>query len=333
MKYTVDIDRIINKMLKENSGICPYFRNRRIRHRGLFMDLFGGDRFMYDFCQYNSGMLMARRFLNDKTVFISPLYHVLFRSFVSAEQKFISNYIPQNSHEERLTGHLVSELENALFILQETFEQMSQEIYGQKVHVEFHYADLSSNNQEKYTGADLGLIFHVNLPDFPETFRVAAIQAKKMKDSGAIINIEQKEQLIEMYDGMAYYMFYDMTSEHSSPLIQRANSISVPDDGKKGQSSYTYKKDEIVDSWDGAIPLSVFLIFDMLNTNKRTDVQDIWDARNLLLFGKNEEWNYNSNDSHFKPSKILTVSIGGVSDTHKDLGSLSDLFKNEYPKE
>ena len=244
-----------------------------------------------------------------------------------------SNYIPQNSHEERLTGHLVSELENALFILQETFEQMSQEIYGQKVPVEFHYADLSSDNQEKNTGADLGLIFHVNLPDFPETFRVAAIQAKKMKDNGARIDIEQKKKLIEMYDGMAYYMFYDMTSEHSSPLIQNANSISMLDDEEKEQSSYTYKKDKIVDSWDGAIPLSVFLIFDMLNTYKRTEVQSIWEAKNLLLFGKNENSYSHFENRHLKPSKILTVSIGGISDIHKEYGSLSRLFRSEYPEE
>lgn len=332
MKYTVDIDRIINRMLKENSGICPYFRNRGIYHPRLLRDLLGSDKFMCNLYRYNFGMLMARRFLNDETLFISPLYHVLFRSFVSAEQKFISNYIPQNSHEERLTGHLVSELENALFILQETFEQMSQEIYGQKVPVEFHYADLSSDNQEKYTGADLGLIFHVNLPDFPETFRVAAIQAKKMKDNGARIDIEQKKKLIEIYDGMAYYMFYDMTSEHSSPLIQNANSISMPDDEKE-QRSYTYKKDEIVDSWDGAIPLSVFLIFDMLNTYKRTEVQSIWEAKNLLLFGKNGNSYSHFENRHLKPSKILTVSIGDISDIHEEYGSLSELFRSEYPKE
>jgi len=206
MKYTVDIDSIINKMLKDNSGICPYFQ--RIGRDPWFYHRFL-DSFMWDNYRNSFGIMMVRYLLNNQSAFMSPLYHIMFRSFVSAEQKFITNYIPQNSHEERLTGHLVSELVNSLFILQDTFERLSQKIYEQKVPVEFYYADLSSNNREKDTGSDLGLIFHVNLPDSPETFRVAAIQAKKIKkDGSATINLTQNDTLIKQYNERAYYMFY-----------------------------------------------------------------------------------------------------------------------------
>lgn len=329
MKYTVDIDPIIYKMLKDNSGICRYFQRIRCYFSHSFDFL---NEFMWDDYRDSFGALEARYVLNNKSAFISPLHHVMFRSFVAAEQKFITNYIPQNSHEERLTGHLVSELENSLFILQDTFEMFSQEIYAQKVPVEFYYADLSSNNYEKCSGADLGLVFHINLPDSPETFRVAAIQAKKMKNVGATIDLAQKETLLKQYGEMAYYMFYDMTDEHNSPLIQNASRIIIPDDETGIHDTYSYGKKKIVDSYRGAIPLSVFLIFDMLNPYKQTSINSIWDAKDVLLYGKDSRGGY-FEDSYHKPSRILTVSIGGISNNHNDLSNLSDLFRNEYPKD
>lgn len=331
MKYTVDIDPIINKMLKDNSGICQYYQRIRCFYSHPFEFW---DDFMWDVYRDSFGALEARYVLNNKSAFISPLHHIMFRSFVAAEQKFITNYIPQNSHEERLTGHLVSELENSLFILQDTFELFSQEIYAQKVPVEFYYADLSSNNYEKCSGSDLGLIFHINLPDSPETFRVAAIQAKKMKNAGATIDIAQKETLLKQYGEMAYYMFYDMTDEHNSPLIQKASRINIPDDKSGIFDTYSYGKENIVGSNGGAIPLSLFLIFDILNPYKQTSIKSIWDATNVLLYGRDSRGDYSDvSHRHHRPSRILTVSIGGISNNHNDLRNLSDLFRNEYPKD
>ena len=230
MKYTVDIDGAINDILKHNIGICPALQIRNEYegmipywwHNNPIVDLYHRD---LSFDKWNVGAYLARQILNDEKQFSSPLFQLLFKSFVVAEGKFIKNYIPQNSHEERLTGHLVSELENGLYILRDYFEEASKAIYGEKIPLNFYYADLSSNRQEKNTGADLGFIFYVNLPDFPKHIRIAAIQAKKAKKTSATIDIDQLNKIISAYEGNAYYMFYDMTSDRLSPMIRRASAI------------------------------------------------------------------------------------------------------------
>ena len=96
--------------------------------------------------------------MKDGKSFENPLFYLLFKAFVYAEIKFVNNFIPQNSHEERLTGHLVSEIANSLSIVSETLKKQAFDLYQTEVDLNFDYADLSSNNQEKNTGADLGFI-------------------------------------------------------------------------------------------------------------------------------------------------------------------------------
>jgi len=115
-------------------------------------------------------------------------------------------------------------------------------------------------------------------------------------------------------------------TDHNSPLIQKASGIYLRDDIKEKQNTYSYGKMYIFES---AIPLSVFFIFDMLNTCNQTDIQNIWQAKKVLLYGNDSGYG-NSEGNHFEPSRILTVSIGGVSNNHNDLRSLSDLFSKEY---
>ena len=187
MKFTIDFEKEINSMLKNNIGLCPYFRknNSWFFEQYLDMDFFFHGlihpKYFNKFLSKN-GFSYLRNLLKDERSFENPLFYLLFKAFVYAEIKFVNNYIPQNSNEERLTGHLISEIANSLSIINETFEQKAFELYQTKVDLEFHYADLSSNNKEKYTGADLGLIFHINLPDYQEKVNVAIIQSKKFED-------------------------------------------------------------------------------------------------------------------------------------------------------
>ncbi len=328
MKYSIDFEKEINSMLKDNIGLCPYFRknNQRFFERYWDMEYFFHRHFhpkyFHRFFSKN-GLAHLRNLLNDETAFESPLFHLLFKAFVYAEIKFISNYIPQNSHEERLTGHLISEIANSLCIISETFKQKALELYHSKVDLEFHYADLSSNNNEKYTGADLGLIFHINLPDYQEKVNVAIIQSKKFNER-ATIDLRQIEVLKKFAEESGYYCFYDMNKEErTSPLIQRVNAITSilgdNDDKTHKIQTKSLKRNDITDRHNGGIPLSLFLIFDMLNPDNDNikSFSNIWQAKSFI----------DNQNKDFRISRVLTVSVGGVSNSNQDLRDISKLFR------
>ena len=326
MKYTIDFEKDINSMLKDNIGLCPYFRKNthRFFERYWDMDYFFHRHFhpkyFHRFLSKN-GLSHLRNLLNDETAFENPLFHLLFKAFVYAEIKFINNYIPQNSHEERLTGHLISELANSLNIINETFRQKAFELYSSEVDLAFHYADLSSNNKEKFTGADLGFIFHINLPDYQEKVNVAIIQSKKFNQSAAI-DLKQIETLKKFAEESGYYCFYDMNQqERTSPLIQRANAITSILGDDQNIMTKSLKRNDITERYDGGVPLSVFLIFDMLNPDNENikSFSNIWQAKNFI----------DNKSRDFRLSRVLTVSVGGVSNSNQDLRDISGLFSFE----
>ena len=183
----------------------------------------------------------------------------------------------KNSHEERLTGHLVSEIANSLSIIREKFEHKAFELYQSKVNLEFQYADLSSNNNEKHTGADLGLIFHINLPDYPERVNVAIIQSKKI-DKRATIDLNQIETLKEFAGESGYYCFYDMNKDvRNSPLIQRVNAItSILKQGEKQLFTTTksLQRNEVTEQYDGGVSNGNHDLTDISQLFKFEDYKD-----------------------------------------------------------
>ncbi|PIE78289.1 MAG: hypothetical protein CSA15_08580 [Candidatus Delongbacteria bacterium] len=327
MKFTIDFEKEINSMLKSNIGLCPYFRknNHRFLERYWDMDYFYNrhfhSKYFHRFLSKN-GISYLRNLLKDESSFENPLFYLLFKAFVYAEIKFIVNYIPQNSHEERLTGHLISEIANSLNIINETFEQKAFELYQSKVELDFHYADLSSNNREKYTGADLGLIFHVNLPDYQEKVNVAIIQSKKF-DKRASIDLRQIETLKKFAEESGYYCFYDMNrNDRTSPLIQKANSItSILNNDIENMKTKSLMRNDITERYNGGIPLSIFFIFDMLNPENESvkSFSNIWEAKSFI----------DNRNRDFRLSRVLTVSVGGISKSNQDLRNISDLFSFE----
>jgi len=328
MEFKIEFEKEINSMLRSKIGLCPYFtkNNHRFFEKYLDMDYFFHRQGHHKFLSRN-GFSHLRNLLKDETVFESPLFFLLFKAFVFSEIKFINNYIPQNSHEERLTGHLISEIANSLHIISQTFREKAFELYQENIDLEFYYADLSSNNREKSTGADFGLIFHINLPDYPEIVKVAILQSKKFNQR-AKIDLNQIETLKNFADNSGFYCFYDMNNqERMSPLIQGVNPIlSIL--GKKDEKvkSKSLQRNEITERYDGGVPLSVFLIFEMLNVenNSMKSFSNIWEAKNFV----------DNNNINFNLSRVFSVSVGGVSKSGQDLTDLSRLFRfPEYGEE
>ncbi|MDR1700194.1 MAG: hypothetical protein LBR68_03290 [Lachnoclostridium sp.] len=325
MKYSVDFEKEINSMLKNNIGLCPYFRSK---HK--FLKEYSVHYFWHNQSHLNYGMSYLRNLLKNETAFENPLFHILFKAFVYAEIRFINNFIPQNSHEERLTGHLISEISNSLSIIGETFEQKASQLYNSRVNLEFHYADLSSNDNEKITGADFGLIFHINLPDYQEKVNVAIIQSKKL-GKNALIDLAQIDALKHFAEKSGFYCFYDMNkNEQYSPLILNANAItSIFDNDNKDSISYKSKslqRDKITDSWNGGIPLSVFLILEMLNPENE-NIESFRNIHKAKRFIEGQSENVFKDNREHQVSRVLTVSVGGISNTNQDLRNLSELFK------
>ncbi len=316
--FPVELGLEINKTLKDKSGLTPFFQRSG---RRFFEYLFN-----YRFHKHFFNMMdppkatvsLMRELVNTNHYFDNELFHILFKAFVYAEARFIQNYIPQNSHEERLTGHLISEYSSALGIVKKTFQQKSLELYNENLSLDFYYADLSSNKREKTTGADFGIMFHINLPDYPTEVRTAIFQAKKFK-SNAVIDIAQCNTLKNYGEEGAYYCFYDMTTEGtSSPLVLHANQISLPSD--KTQKTKSYSRDEFFANWDGGIPLSIFLVFNMLSGDNKKyykTYSNIWQAKGYFDQKENRESN---------PSKLLIVSVGGLTGGGQDLRELSQLY-------
>jgi len=320
MKITVDIDKVINQMLKGNYGLSTFFQNGG---RSLFENFLQYDHLFFHpkyFRRYpKNATSMLRQLLKNETYYDSPLFLILFKSFVYAELQFINNYIPQNSHEERLTGHLTSEYSNSLSLIHSTFKEKAKELYNEDVDLDFLYSDLSSNSQEKITGADFGIILHLNLPDYPEKIKTLVCQAKKF-NLIASININQLETLKQFGEEASFYCYYDMNEkERNSPLIQRAHQISI--DNESSAKTVSLKREKITKSWNGGIPLSVYLIFELMtaDTNYGKSFTNLWDASRFL-----------NNSNRDEPiSRILTISIGGVSNSKQDLRNLSQLFRNQ----
>ncbi|MBN2881728.1 hypothetical protein JXM83_06790 [Candidatus Woesearchaeota archaeon] len=327
MKFRISFEKDINSMLKKNIGLCPYFKKNNHYFFDKYFDSLIDYRFhprlIHRFISRNS-LAYLRYLLKDESSFENPLFFILFKAFVYAEIKFIVNYIPQNSHEERLTGHLISGIENSLAIVSDSFMQKAFQLYNSKVELNFHYADLSSNNRERITGADFGLIFHINLPDYPEKVNVAIIQSKKF-NRHATIELNQLKDLSHFADEAAYYCFYDMNSQDcTSPLIQKANIISsiIEEDEESGMTK-SLKREIITERYNSGIPLSLFLIFEMLNPSNDSikSFSNIWDAKRFI----------DNRNKEFQLSRVLTVSVGGVLNANQDLRDISDLFSfNKY---
>ena len=228
------------------------------------------------------------------------------------------DYVPQNSHEERLTGHLISELAGSLAIIQRRFMREAEHLYGKPLGLQFYYADMSANRMEPHTGADFALILHLNLPDYGEHVRAIVCQAKKL-GSRARIETGQLDRLIAWADEGAYYCFYDMNVARCAPLVVKAGSVKEGLGGSPNRHSLA--RQHIIEEWPPGpcAPLSVFLVFRLLNM--ALDVGKSF--TNLRAATKHVSQGPGGDGPG--TSRILLVSLGGPS-PQQDITSLAGLF-------
>lgn len=152
----------------------------------------------------------------------------LFWAVAKAEHEFMLRYIPYWSHEERLTGHLVSQLITRLEDFEPHWAALDRDQSSDKSHCRIHYMDTATARRESMTGADLGLIIQAQFPRQREFFKIARFQAKKADKGGnARIDLTQADTLIKAKN-FGYYLFYhyyDPQNWSLPPTVQSASEF------------------------------------------------------------------------------------------------------------
>jgi hypothetical protein len=171
----------------------------------------------------------------------SPMW-ALWWALVKAEHEFLSRFVPFWSNEERLTGHLVSQLAERIDEFRPHWRSLAEGDSGAAgtPRCELQYFDTATARQEKLTGADLGLVVHAQFPWHDEFFKVARFQAKKADRGGkARLDLDQLETLLGA-NGLGYYLFYHELREEPgtpAPTVRDARDFQrFVDEARKPQA-------------------------------------------------------------------------------------------------
>jgi len=336
-EFAVSFDADLSEMIGRGRGLMAVWRNV---HRGR---LPWHGRHRHPFCEecwwpWSPGFADLHMLLNDDASWAGrPLLRPLFKAFVYAEHRFSSRFCPLGSHEERLTGHLVSEISSALTVVEPFIQQRGRDLYGQEVELDFVYEDLAAGGRETYTGADFGIVLFVNLPGMIEPHvRWAVFQAKKVQAGKSTARIEVK-QLVDLINwsqdrtepDAALYCFYDTDAARGlAPVVANALSVknAVEAGGNEVPDSYTAEEADALGKRRPPIDiietarcsLSEYLVFSMAVFGEGRPARGLWEAMSILR---------RVPEGRDAPPvrRVLVVALGST--RQQDIGDLRDLLR------
>ncbi len=241
------------------------------------------------------------RSLFENGLGLHPLLDIAFQAFARAEIRLGLRFVPQRSHEERLTGHLISELEAAIQLCSEEFTAEAVRRYSQPLQMDFVYSDLSRGGHvEKTTGGDFGLIFVLDIPDRPKLVRFAAIQAKRLERSTSL-DKRQFQTLSQNFEESAAYLFYDCHFETlGPPMMVSASDMKSRKAAKDSTSSFSVDQGFV---FQQGLPLSLWLLTEFAAAKAGSSAQDFESA--FKTFDRSEH-----QQDHCTFSRLAMVSIG-----------------------
>lgn len=242
----------------------------------------------------------------------NPLLDCVFEGLARAESRFALRFVPQRSHEERLTGALLSELEAGLFLVRDAFQLLSTQRYGKAFELDFLHYDLSRGGKiEKDTGGDLAVILSVDLPDMPSQLRYAAFQAKKVNGSASIPK-DQYQTLVAKFGEAAAYLFYDMNVKTAlPPMVVHASGMASQAAADLSTKSFSMSQSNVEDG----IPLSLWLLTRMVKGEIGASASSFYEAMSQF------------SDSPLRGGRLAILSIGRsiTLQTNNDNGMVVDL--------
>jgi hypothetical protein len=194
-------------------------------HPALFNDKFFFDFYMRRGKFHPNFIYFFEKILSNPASFNPPCLWALFWALAKGEHEFLLRYTPYWSHEERLTGHFISQLITRIEDFEIHWADLEDNQSENKSYCRIHYIDTATARQEKETGADLGLIIQAQFPRQEEFFKAVRFQAKKVDSKGnASIDLNQADTLIKAKN-MGYYLFYHQYDQKKwtlPPTVQSA---------------------------------------------------------------------------------------------------------------
>jgi hypothetical protein len=235
----------------------------------------------------------------------------LFWALATAEHQFMYRYTPYWSHEERLTGHLVSQIVERLEDFGAHWRHLNQATQPSSSDIKVYYADTAIGLRESITGADLGLIIQARYGDQPEFFKVVRFQAKKTQNGGdnADINLQQVDALLQ-HEGLGYFLFYHrLDSEQWTPIPTVKSATFYQDELNDAKNHLDIKKQEklgikCLPALDRGCDFASFITFGVADPGSKHGfiTSKAQDAVSVLM----------SVDQRIltNPSRVMVISIG-----------------------
>lgn len=239
---------------------------------------------------------------------------LIYWSALEAQHRFSSVFCGIASHEERLTGHLISELFAARDRLRDEITARMETCKAGRTDAvpkvlddlldalggEFAYADLSTKRQEKHTGADFGLIIKREFSSAPSAFIPLRLQAKKSGSNGrANINAYNRptpdEQLKRLtVSEIGYYIYYQTETDERGPIIPLIQSADYILDSRQPLGS--------VDTFLNSLDFASFLLQLLINERKDLITVPTLDEAVLKIVEADEA----------PPGLIMAIATGGT---------------------
>jgi hypothetical protein len=246
------------------------------------------------------GLLAAPTSFNPKPVW------ALFWALAKAEHHFLHKYVPYWSHEERLTGHLVSQLIERLEEFGDAWATLNESTEPKST-CRIWYADTAAGRREATTGADLGLIVQAKFRDQDEFFKVVRFQSKKVGRSGnARIDLDQVAALVQR-DHLGYYLFYHPNLKNSwslAPTVRAAKDFERHLTEAQQQQQQKLRRplgETSVGVQQNGLDLAMFITFAVTDPASEHGVlaSDAREAVSVLMSGDAPN-----------PSRVLVVTLG-----------------------
>lgn len=250
----------------------------------------------------------SHRFLFDKLLSSPERYNptcvwALFWALARAEHEFLDRYVPFWSHEERLTGHLVSLMIDRLEDFGIHWRALGDG-GGKDTTCRIWYADTATARRERMTGADLGLVVHARFPGTDEYFKVARFQAKKVDKNGkATIDLQQSEALLGQ-EYLGYYLFYHFADRRHwslAPTVLPAEKFRAQIETERKESPKNSLGSKSENVCDDGFDLATFITF---------GVADQASEYGVLETSPDAAFSVMMSGSAGLPSRVLVVTLG-----------------------